>query len=177
VVLDGDGDVPLLCRAGSDSLRIAVAGDSRLRLRATLRASCNYATGTPLADPVEVCGTFCEAVATIEIAENRPASVSGATCVLATVNGGAVPALPGDIRWSEVGTRIRNRLIAGTIRFGMDGRPARRRTCRQSEERSGSPVDVAEWQTSRSGLLSAAERQGVGRLGGNDTDTASDLLR
>jgi len=161
VVLDGDGDDPLLCVATAGSLRVLSVGETRLEGRFTMLATCAHVGGEPLATPLSVNGTFLAARGTLALPDESIA-VAGTTYVLVAVDGQPVPHLYRDLDIVDDHLRMRTWIAADTIRFGLDGHLAHASYFHQLEESTETQevMDDWNWESSRGGFF----RQSADRI-------------
>ena len=142
VVLDGDGNDPLLCEATSGTLRVMSVSTTHVRGRFTMTALCSHVDGDDAPIPIEVSGNFVATKGSIE-EPDESIQVAGSTYILSTVDGSAVPYLLRDYTDPD-GVRGRKWLVADTIQFSPDGQLGFTRIYRHQEESAGAPAD--EWE-------------------------------
>lgn len=144
VVLDGDGDDPLLCYGTAGALRVLSVNATRLEGRFTMTATCAHVSGEMLPTPITVTGTFLAARGTLVMDEEELA-VAGATYVLVAVDGSPLPYLYRDRVIPGDHVRMRTWIEADTIRFRLDGQLENAGHTRQLEESTETEDVLDDW--------------------------------
>ena len=144
VVLDGDGDDPLLCYGTAGALRVLSVNATRLEGRFTMTATCAHVSGETLPTPITVTGTFVAARGTL-VMDDVELAVAGATYVLVAIDGTPVPYLYRDRVIPGDHMRMRTWIEADTIRFRLDGQLENAGHTRQLEESTETPEVLDDW--------------------------------
>lgn len=144
VVLDGDGDDPLLCYGTAGALRVVSVNATRLDGRFSMTATCAHVSGETLPTPITVTGTFVAGRGTL-VMDDEELAVAGATYVLVAIDGTPLPYLYRDHVIPGDQLRMRTWIEADTIRFRLDGQLENAGHTRQLEESTETQEVLDDW--------------------------------